>query len=118
MEKTYLRKSVFKIMRKACSTRSASAHAFGENTGVNGNIWKFKGIDSRGIHASLFSESNNTVYQVRVYDVTGRRVYTSSYTVSDGQKDVYMKFATNAEMYIISVNDGSRRETLKVAGSW
>ncbi len=102
---------------KECYTIDKSAPAFGDNTRKDGNIWKFKGIDSRGIHASLFSESNNTVYQVSVYDVTGRRVYTSSYTVSDGQKDIYMEFATNAEMYIISVSDGSQRETLKVANN-
>lgn len=82
----------------------------------NGTFWQFKGIDAHGIHAVLVSENSNAVYNVKVYDVVGRKMFSSTYNVSEGQKEVYLEFATKAEMYVISVSNGSQTETLKVMG--
>ncbi|PIY30793.1 MAG: hypothetical protein COZ08_10895 [Bacteroidetes bacterium CG_4_10_14_3_um_filter_42_6] len=74
-------------------------------------------MDAQGIHAVLVSENSNTVYNVNVYDVVGRKIFSSTYKVSEGQKEIYLEFATKAEMYIISVSNGSQTETLKVMGN-
>jgi hypothetical protein len=96
---------------------SKSATALGNGIAGNGNFWYFKGIDAQGIHAVLVSENSNTVYEVDVYDVVGRKVFTSTYNVSEVQSEIYLDFATKAEMYIISVSNGSQTETLKVIGN-
>jgi len=54
---------------------------------------------------------------VNVYDVVGRKMFSSTYSVNEGQKEVYLEFATKSEMYIISVSNGSQSETLKVMGN-
>jgi len=93
-----------------------SAEAFGNSTVINGNFWHFKGIDTQGIHAVLISENSNAVYEVNIFDVVGRKIVSSTYNVSEGQSEIYLEFATKAEMYIISVSNGSQTETLKVMG--
>lgn len=94
-----------------------SASTLGNSTGSNGNFWHFKGINAQGIHAVLVSENSNAVYEVNVYDVVGRKMFSSTYSVNEGQKEVYLEFATKSEMYIISVSNGSQSETLKVMGN-
>ena len=81
------------------------------------NLWQYKGIDARGIHAILYSESNNTRYEVVVYDMMGRKITSSSYNVSGGQQEIYLEFAAKAEMYVIRVSNGSQSQTMKVAGN-
>ena len=94
-----------------------STEAFGNSTGINGNFWHFKGIDTQGIHAVLISENSNAVYEVNVFDVVGRKLFSSTYNVNEGQSEIYLEFATKVEMYIISVSNGSQTETLKVIGN-
>lgn len=91
--------------------------ATGIDSGSLDNLWQFNGIDAQGIHATLFSESNNTLYEVVVYDVMGRKITSSSFNVSGGQQEIYIEFAAKAEMYIIKVSNGSQSQTLKVAGN-
>jgi hypothetical protein len=79
-------------------------------------IWQYKGLDAGGVHAVLISETK-TVYEVNVYDASGRKIQNCSYKVTDGQKEIYLKFATNPELYFITINNGSRIETLKISGS-
>jgi hypothetical protein len=81
------------------------------------HLWQFKGIDAIGIHAILFSESNNTHYDVVVYDVMGRKIASSSYNVNGGQQEICLEFDVKDEMYIIKVSNGSQSKTLKVAGN-
>jgi len=100
-----------------CPSLKNSATGMGDDTNKDGNFWQFKGIDAHGIHAVLVSESSNTIYHVNVYDVVGRKIFSSTYNVSEGQKEIYLEFATKAEMYIISVSNGSQTETLKVMGN-
>ena len=100
-----------------CSASMKSVPVSGDGINNDSKHWQFKGMDAHGIHAELISESNNTVYEVNVYDVMGRKVFSSSYDVSEGQKDIYLKFATTDEMYVISVSNGRETETLKVMGN-
>ncbi len=95
-------------------TKSSST---GMENGNTSQMWQYKGIDAQGIHATLFSESNNTRYEVVVYDMMGRKITSSSYNVSGGQQEIYLEFAVKAEMYMIRVNNGSQSQTLKVAGN-
>jgi len=100
-----------------CPAPNKSAPTSGGDTKDDGNFWKFKGINAQGIHAVLISDNSNAVYEVNVYDIVGRKMFSSTYSVSEGQKEIYMEFATKAEMYIIKVSNGSHTETLKVMGN-
>lgn len=77
-------------------------------------ILEYAGIDEGGIHAYLNSQAK-TPYQVTVFDITGRKVCSENYTV-DGKKYVYLKFQTENQIYMITVNNGIKTETLKVSG--
>jgi hypothetical protein len=94
-----------------------SSPALGDKTEDFGNLWQFKGIDAQGVHAVLYAETE-TVYMVNIYDVMGRKVYSSSYKVAEGKTDIYLEFATKAELYFINVSNVSQNETLKVLGNW
>ncbi|OFY49342.1 MAG: hypothetical protein A2W85_15810 [Bacteroidetes bacterium GWF2_41_31] len=91
--------------------------ANGLNSDGSENLWQYKGIDARGIHAILYSESNNTRYEVVVYDMMGRKITSSSYNVSGGQQEIYLEFAAKAEMYILKVSNGKYTETLKIVSN-
>lgn len=82
--------------------------------GINSSIWKYIGIDEGGIHAILSAESP-CKYQVCVFDITGKKVFSAEYDV-DGQKVVYLKFHPGDQLYLITVNNGVTSETLKVPG--
>ena len=105
------------VYTQECPSSMKSVPVSGDGINNDSKHWQFKGMDAHGIHAELISESNNTVYEVNVYDVMGRKVFSSSYDVSEGQKDIYLKFATTDEMYVISVSNGRETETLKVMGN-
>lgn len=76
--------------------------------------WKYAGIDEGGIYVILNSETQRH-YRINVYDITGRMVHSESFNV-DGQKSVYLNFQTKDQLYLISVSDGVKSETLKVSG--
>jgi len=83
--------------------------------GINGNsIWKYEGIDKGGIHAILYAETPGN-YQISVFDVTGKKIISKEYYVN-GQKSVYLKFNPGNQLYMISVNNGIKSESLKVFG--
>ncbi|PIQ29480.1 MAG: hypothetical protein COW63_12885 [Bacteroidetes bacterium CG18_big_fil_WC_8_21_14_2_50_41_14] len=105
------------VYTQECPSFKNSATGMGDGTNDDGNFCYFKGIDAQGIHAVLVSENSNTVYNVNVYDVVGRKIFSSTYKVSEGQKEIHLVFDTKAEMYIISVSNGSQTETLKVMGN-
>jgi len=88
----------------------------GQGLEVPGKIWQFRAMDEGGIHAVLFAETE-TVFEVKVYDATGRKIYSSTIEAIAGQKEIYIKLATTPQMYIISVNNGSQIETRKVIGN-
>jgi hypothetical protein len=75
-------------------------------------IWKYLGMDEGGIHALLTAETACR-YQISVYDITGKKVFSFENNV-EGQKEVYLKFHPANQLYLINVNNGSRVETLKV----
>jgi len=81
---------------------------------MTGSIWKFVGIDEGGIHALLNAESP-CKYQISVFDITGKKVFSAGYDV-EGQKIVYLKFNPGNQLYLININNGSKFETLKVSG--
>jgi len=81
-------------------------------TETGGSIWKYLGMDEGGIHAMLTAESACR-YQVSVFDVTGKKVFSYENKV-DGQTEVYLKFHPGDQLYLINVNNGTRVETLKV----
>lgn len=81
---------------------------------MTGYILKYTGIDEGGIHAILNAETQSN-YQIIVYDITGKKVYSAGYDVK-GQKYVYLKFNTGNQLYLITVNNGLKFETLKVSG--
>ncbi|MBC8320168.1 MAG: T9SS type A sorting domain-containing protein [Bacteroidetes bacterium] len=68
------------------------------------------------MYASLISEKP-AHYSISVYDVMGRKIYSSGFNVGEGQTPVKLSFNVNTEMYIISVSNGSQTETLKVMGN-
>lgn len=76
--------------------------------------WKYAGIDEGGIYVILNSETQRH-YRINVYDITGRMVHSESLNV-DGQRSVYLNFQTKDQLYLISVSDGVKTETLKVSG--
>ncbi|MFA5419812.1 MAG: T9SS type A sorting domain-containing protein, partial [Bacteroidales bacterium] len=100
-----------------CPVVGKSVSATEGNVSDIENLWQFKGIDAQGIHATLFSESNNTRYEVVVYDMMGRKITSSSYNVSGGQQEIYLEFAVKAEMYILKVSNGKYTETLKIVSN-
>ena len=69
-------------------------------------------MDEGGIHALLTAESACR-YQISVFDVTGKKVFSYENKV-DGQTEVYLKFHPGDQLYLINVNNGTRVETLKV----
>jgi len=79
-------------------------------------IWLFERISKDGINAMLIAEKP-TSYSISVYDLLGREVYSSRFNVAEGQTSIKLSFNVNTEMYIISVSNGSQRETLKVMGN-
>ena len=81
----------------------------------NSSIWKFRGIDENGIHAILTPEVE-CQYQINVYDLMGRVVYSSSFNVGKGEKFIDFNFPTKNQLYLISVSDGTKTETIKVSG--
>ena len=81
----------------------------------NSSIWKFRGIDKNGIHAILTPEVE-CQYQINVYDLMGRVVYSSSFNVGKGEKFIDFNFPTKNQLYLISVSDGTKTETIKVSG--
>lgn len=85
-----------------------------ENEMNGGNIWKYEGIDEGGIHAVLIADTPGD-YQVCVYNITGRKVFSATYQVN-GQKSVYLRFNPGNQLYTVSVNNGIKFETLKVFG--
>lgn len=87
----------------------------GKGTEDNGSNWQYKGIDAGGIHAILFS-GTKTEFEVNIFDATGRKIQSCTYIVSDGQKEIYLKFAVNSSLYFLNINNGSRNETLKITG--
>ncbi len=90
-----------------------SAANIGDND-MTGAIWKYVGMDEGGIHAILNADSPSK-YKISVYDITGKIVYSAQYNV-EGQKTVYMKFNPGNQLYLISVDNGNKIETLKVPG--
>jgi hypothetical protein len=81
----------------------------------NSSIWKFRAIDESGIHAILTPEVQ-TQYQINVYDLTGRVVYSSSFNVGKGDNYIDLNFPAKNQLYLIRVSDGTKTETLKVSG--
>lgn len=77
-------------------------------------IWKYAGIDESGIYAIINPETQSH-YQISVYDITGKMVHSESFNV-DGQRSVYLNFPVKDQLYLISVSDGIKTETLKVSG--
>jgi hypothetical protein len=76
--------------------------------------WRFINIDEGGIHAYLNADTQ-TQYLITIYDITGRKVCAENFDVN-GQKYIYLKFKTENQIYMISVNNGNKTETLKVSG--
>lgn len=91
-------------------TSSADETLFEENI-----RWELKETNEDGIHGVLFSEEAND-FKVDVYDVLGRNVFSSEYSVKYGEKDIFLKFNMNPEVYIIRITNGVEQETLKILG--
>lgn len=100
------------ISIQSCPTHEGKSIEIDETTGSL--LWQYRGIDESGIHAILNAETQ-AQYLITVYDITGRKVCNENYTVN-GQKDIYLKFHTGNQIYMISVNNGIKTETMKVSG--
>ncbi|MGV8113326.1 MAG: T9SS type A sorting domain-containing protein [Lentimicrobium sp.] len=98
---------------QTCPTVGKSAEILSEMK--HSSIWKFRGIDESGIHAILTPEVQ-AQYQINVYDLTGRVVYTSSFNVMKGDNYINLIFPAKDQLYLIRVSDGTKTETLKVSG--
>ena len=98
---------------QSCPTIGKSMEIFDEIE--HSSIWKFRGIDESGIHAILSLETQSQ-YQVNVFDITGRKIYSSSFNAVKGENYVHLNFQTKNQLYLISVSDGVKTETLKVSG--
>ena len=98
---------------QSCPGQGEKSASFNEESKLTG-IWKYAGIDEGGIYAVLNSETQSQ-YQINVFDITGRNVHSESFNV-DGQKSVYLNFPVKNQLYLISVSDGVKTETLKVSG--
>jgi len=81
---------------------------------MNGSIWKYTGMDEGGIHAILIADKP-CKYQISIFDFTGKKVCSAQYDV-EGMKNIYLKFNTGDQLYLIKVNNGVTMETLKVSG--
>ena len=101
-----------------CSTNQSKTMPVTDNS-VEGSIWKYAGIDETGIHGYLTPAANTaeiqTHYEINVFDLTGRKVYSVSYTVV-GEQYIHLKFNAGNQLYLINVSDGTKTETLKVHG--
>jgi hypothetical protein len=101
-----------------CSTNQNKAMPVTDNS-VEGSIWKYAGMDETGIHGYLTPAANTaeiqTHYEINVFDLTGRKVYSVSYTVV-GEQYIHLKFNAGNQLYLINVSDGTKTETLKVHG--
>lgn len=95
-----------------CSNGSGKSSSIEEN--VDKSFWTFTGIDQTGINAYLNSEKESQ-YEIDVYDLTGRKVCSESYSVK-GQKYVNLKFNVGSQLYLIKVSNGTQSETIKVSG--
>lgn len=76
--------------------------------------FQFKSISNTGILATLNS-GELTRYQINVFDITGRIVYSTVYDVN-GQMDINLKFPVSNQLYMISVFNGKTTESYKVSG--
>jgi len=101
-----------------CSINQNKTVPIAENT-EEVSIWRYAGIDWGGIHAYLTpavsATKTSTHYEVKVFDITGREVYSASYN-TEGEKYIFLKFVVGNQLYLINVNDGTKTETLKVMG--
>ena len=101
-----------------CSTNQNKAMPVTDNS-EEGSIWKYAGMDETGIHGYLTPAANTaeiqTHYEINVFDLTGRKVYSVSYTVV-GEQYIHLKFNAGNQLYLINVSDGTKTETLKVHG--
>ena len=98
---------------QTCPGTGEKSASFKEESKLTG-IWKYAGIDEGGIYAILNSETQSQ-YQINVFDIIGRNIHSESFNV-DGQKSVYLNFQIKNQLYLISVSDGTKTETLKVMG--
>lgn len=77
--------------------------------------WEFRESNENGIRAILYSEELET-FNINVYDVLGRNVYSSDVRVDYGQKEVYLNFNMKPEVYIVKISNGTIEETVKIMG--
>lgn len=90
-----------------------SLHSGLLSTGITGLVCPE--YSESGIHAILSLETQSQ-YQVNVFDITGRKIYSSSFNAAKGENYVHLNFQTKNQLYLISVSDGVKTETLKVSG--
>jgi hypothetical protein len=98
---------------QTCPTIGKSAEIVSQME--HSSIWKFRGIDESGIHAILAPEVQ-AQYQINVYDLMGRVVYSSSFNVGKGDNYIDLNFPAKNQLYLIRVSNGVKTETLKVSG--
>lgn len=77
--------------------------------------WELKKSNENSIYAVLYSEELE-VFNINVYDVLGRNVYSSEVTVDHGQKEVQLNFNMKPEVYIVKISNGTKEETVKFMG--
>lgn len=99
---------------QTCPPGHGKAAIGSDENNMNGNIFKYMGIDEGGVHGILNAEKQSQ-FQVSIYDIAGKKVFSADYTV-EGQKTVYLKFHPTDQLYLITVSNGSKTETLKVPG--
>lgn len=84
-----------------------------DNPELNGFTWEIERIFAEGIAVEFISEETST-FDVSIYDVTGRKVYSDQVTTK-GQKVISFNFKPESQMYLINITNGSYSETKKVA---
>jgi len=76
--------------------------------------WRINSIDEAGIMVT-FNNKEETSYLVNIYTTSGQRIHSEKIK-ANGQKTVYVNFPVKDQLYLISVSDGTKTETIKVSG--
>ncbi|HAH59451.1 MAG TPA: hypothetical protein DCL86_15000 [Bacteroidales bacterium] len=76
--------------------------------------WRINSIDETGIMVTI-NTKEETSYLVNIYTTSGQRIHSEKIKANE-QKAVRVNFPVKNQLYLISVSDGTKTETIKVSG--
>lgn len=99
------------VVITSCTLDNEKSSSIEQVNPFNDDIFKINEVNEGGISLT-FSSIESSLNTVRIYDMTGRLLYNECIQVN-GHEDVYLKFKTKNQLYLLNVSNQYNSKTIK-----